>query len=69
VFPRFLIHGLAKLGDIVPIPLNSKRLKKMTNNLLVSNDKIKSELGISKLPLTAREGISKTIEWFQNKSV
>jgi dTDP-D-glucose 4,6-dehydratase len=41
----------------------------MTNNLLVSNDKIKSELGISKLPLTAREGISKTIEWFQNKSV
>ena len=59
--PKFLITAIAKLGDIFPIPLNSNRLRKMTCDLLVSNEKIKRELGIVKLPLSALEGLEKTI--------
>lgn len=62
--PKVLIRMLAKLGDVVPFPLNSKRLKKMTSNLTVSNHKIKSALGIDKLPLTAEQGLEKTIKSF-----
>ncbi|MDH5828687.1 NAD-dependent epimerase/dehydratase family protein [Sphingobacterium faecium] len=64
--PKFVVIGLAKVGDFIPIPLNTKRLKKMTSNLLVSNQAIKNDLGIDKLPLTAREGMEKTIRTFRD---
>jgi nucleoside-diphosphate-sugar epimerase len=60
--PKVLVKTLAKIGDFLPIPLNSIRLKKMTSDFIVSNQKIKSELGIGKLPLTAKEGLIKTIK-------
>lgn len=63
--PKFLVRGIAKVGDVLPIPLNSKRLKKMTSNLLVSNTKIKSALGITKLPLSAKEGLERTVRSFR----
>lgn len=63
--PKFLVRGIAKVGDIIPIPLNSKRLKKMTSDLLVSNTKIKSALGITELPLSAKEGLEKTVRSFK----
>src|SRR5690606_18963633 len=63
--PKFLVRGIAKVGDVLPIPLNSKRLKKMTSNLLVSNTKIKSALGITELPLSAKEGLERTIRSFK----
>ena len=53
------------MGDIIPLPINSTRLKKMTGNLRVSNQKIKQELGITKLPLTATEGLEITIRNFK----
>lgn len=62
--PKSIINYIAKIGDFLPLPLNSKRLKKMTSNLLVSNKKIKLILGIEKLPLTAREGLEITIKSF-----
>ncbi|MBE8722060.1 NAD-dependent epimerase/dehydratase family protein [Sphingobacterium pedocola] len=62
--PKYLVRTLAKVGDIIPIPLNTKRLKKMTSNLLISNQKIKDALGIEKLPLSAKEGLEKTIRSF-----
>lgn len=64
--PQFLIKGLARVGDVVSFPLNSKRLKKMTSDLLVSNKKIKQALGINKLPITAKEGLEKTIRSFHS---
>lgn len=65
--PKFLVIAMAKVGDIIPIPLNTKRLKKMTGNLTVSNQKIKNALGIEKLPLTAKQGLEKTIRSFAKK--
>lgn len=63
--PKFLVKGMAKVGDVVPIPLNTKRLKKMTSDLLVSNTKIKQALGIGALPLSAKAGLEKTIKSFR----
>lgn len=59
-----LISGIAKLGDKLKLPLNSERLHKLTENYRVSNNKIKSALGITGLPVTAREGLVKTISSF-----
>ena len=62
--PKFLINSLAKMGDMISLPINSKRLKKMTSNLIVSNKKIKTALNIDSLPISAEEGMKKTIESF-----
>lgn len=63
--PKFLINVLAKFGDMISLPINSKRLKKMTSNLIVSNQKIKTALKIENLPLSAEEGLIKTIKSFK----
>lgn len=60
--PKKLIIQLAKIGDILKLPLNSERLRKLTESYVVSNQKIKSALGIDYLPLSAKEGLRLTIE-------
>ena len=59
------ITRAAKMGDWLKLPLNTERLRKLTENYVVSNDKIKSALGIEKLPLPAEEGLVKTIKSFK----
>tara|TARA_R110000787_G_scaffold272848_5_gene380392 strand:- start:1002 stop:1925 length:924 start_codon:yes stop_codon:yes gene_type:complete len=61
--PKFIIKLLAKVGDIIPIPVNSERLQKLTENYEVSNMKIKKAIQ-KNLPLTAEKGIEKTIASF-----
>lgn len=56
---------LAKIGDFLHLPLNNQRLKKLTESYVVSNKKIKNALAIEKLPVTAFDGLKKTIESFQ----
>lgn len=60
-----LIQNFAKIGDKIKLPLNSERLKKLTESYVVSNQKIKSALGIKQLPLSAEEGLIKTIKSFE----
>lgn len=60
-----LIEKAAKIGDAVKLPLNSERLKKLTESYVVSNQKIKTALKIEKLPLSAEEGLQKTIKSFK----
>lgn len=62
--PKIFIQGIAKAGDILPLPINTKRLKKMTGSLLVSNEKIKKALKITSLPASAHEGLENTIKSF-----
>ena len=64
--PKNLISFVAKTGDRLKLPLNSERLKKLTENYIVSNQKIKTALNIDSLPITAEEGMKKTIESFNN---
>lgn len=63
--PKGLIQAVAKCGDIIRLPLNSERIKKLTENYVVSNKKIKTVLNIKQLPLSAEEGIIKTIKSFK----
>jgi nucleoside-diphosphate-sugar epimerase len=63
--PGKLIGFTARIGDVLHLPLNSERLKKLTESYVVSNQKIKKELGIEKMPFTSREGFKKTFESFQ----
>lgn len=60
-----LISATAKMGDVMKLPLNSERLKKLTENYWVSNQKIKNALGIDQLPVSASEGLEKTIKSFK----
>lgn len=61
-----LIIAIAKLGDLLKLPLNSERLKKLTESYIVSNAKIKAALELENLPVSAKEGLEKTIKSFQN---
>lgn len=59
-----IISAVAKCGDLLKLPLNSERLKKLTESYVVDNSKIKRSLQISMLPVSAAEGLAKTIESF-----
>lgn len=60
-----LINQLAKVGDFLHLPLNTERLKKLTESYLVSNQKLKDVLGIEKLPINAIDGMKKTLSSFR----
>ena len=64
--PVFWIQGVAKLGDYLNLPLNSERLQKLTENYVVSNQKILKAIGKS-LPISTEEGLMITFESFITK--
>ena len=61
--PKFCIDILAKIGDFIPLPINTERVQKLTENYEVSNLKIKAAIQ-KDLPLSTIEGIEKTIASF-----
>ena len=61
---RKMMAGCAGLGTLLHLPLNTERLRKLTENYVVSNEKIKSALGIDRMPVRAADGIMKTIRSF-----
>lgn len=63
--PKNLINVIAKIAGVLLLPFNESRLKKLTENYLVSNKKMKTVLGIQELPVTATEGMIKTLESFK----
>lgn len=62
---RGMMSFCAKVGTILHLPLNEERLRKLTENYMVSNAKIKKELGIEKFPVRAKMGLYKTIQSFE----
>lgn len=62
--PKWIVIAIAFMGDILPIPLNTERLKKLTENYVVDNTKIKEALG-KPLPVSAKVGLLKTFESFK----
>ncbi len=62
--PKKLINTIAKIGDILHLPLNTERLDKLTESFVVSNAKIKAALQIEQLPISAKEGLVQTIQSF-----
>lgn len=62
--PKGMMTGLAKLGGFLHLPLNPERLRKLTENYVSSNAKIKKALGVDKMPVDAKEGLKKTLDSF-----
>lgn len=59
-----LLKTVVKLGDVLSLPLNSERLKKLTESYVVSNAKIKGALKVNSLPMGTKDGLIKTIKSF-----
>ena len=60
-----IMETCARIGDILHMPLNSERLRKLTENYISDNSKIKRALNIEKMPIRAKEGLRHTIESFK----
>lgn len=62
--PKGLMYSVAKIGGALHLPLDSERLRKLTEDYVSSNAKIKKALGVEKMPVDAREGLKVTLESF-----
>jgi nucleoside-diphosphate-sugar epimerase len=58
-----LVQNVAKIGNLLRLPLNEERLHKLTDSYVVSNRKIKSVIG-KPLPVSSKEGLLKTFKSF-----
>lgn len=63
--PKGLMYGVAKIGDFLHLPLNSERLRKLTENYISSNGKMKRALGVERMPVDARAGLETTLANFK----
>ena len=63
--PKGLMNGVAKVGGLLHLPLNPERLRKLTENYISSNEKIKKALGVEKMPIDAKTGLKVTLESFR----
>lgn len=63
--PKGLMNGIAKVGGWLHLPLTSERLRKLTENYISSNAKIKAALGVERMPVDARTGLKRTLEAFR----
>ncbi|MDR0412610.1 MAG: NAD-dependent epimerase/dehydratase family protein [Dysgonamonadaceae bacterium] len=59
-----LIVALAKMGGLCRFPLNPERLRKLTENYIVSNQKLKNALSIEQLPINVETGLKQTLGSF-----
>ncbi len=61
---RSLITLMAKIGTVCKLPFNSDRLQKLTENYIVSNQKLKSAIGIEQLPVKVDDSLLLTLKSF-----
>jgi nucleoside-diphosphate-sugar epimerase len=62
--PSSWIKKVAGFGDYLHLPLNAERLQKLTENYVVSNQKIVTAIG-KPLPVGSKEGLLKTFDSFK----
>jgi nucleoside-diphosphate-sugar epimerase len=65
-FNKSCIELAAKVGSVIHFPLNTQRLQKLTENYVISNQKIKKALDIEQMPVKAVDGLRKTIASFSS---
>lgn len=58
-----IIQVVSRIGDFFKLPLNSERLKKLTESYIVSNRKLKFAIGKS-FPVSSRDGLRQTFKSF-----
>jgi nucleoside-diphosphate-sugar epimerase len=64
---KSFIEVISRAGTMLHLPLNAERLTKLTENYVVSNDKLKKALGIIRMPVCAKDGFIKTIQSFEKE--
>ena len=57
--PKSIVNFIGRLGNMFHLPFNAERLDKLTENFVVSNDKIKKALN-KKLPIQINDGLKIT---------
>ena len=62
--PEDMVRSMARIGDMMKLPVNTERLEKLTESYVVSNQKIKTALSINIMPVNVKDGIAKTITSF-----
>lgn len=62
--PKGLMFFVARVSGWLHLPLNPERLRKLTENYVSSNAKIKAALGVERMPVDARSGLRRTLESF-----
>ncbi len=60
--PVRFIRFISNIGDILSLPLNNERLKKLTETYEVSNHKILDSLNINELPVKSKVGLLETVK-------
>lgn len=60
--PQGLMKGIAKIGDIFNLSLNTERMGKLTENYIIDNNDVKHALGIEGMPIGAKDGLQQTIQ-------
>lgn len=63
--PKKMIQFFASIGDVIGGPLTTHALNKLTENFVVSNQKIKKAIG-KEFPFSLESGFQKTFESFKN---
>lgn len=61
--PKRLMQLAAKLGDCLHLPLNTERLRKLTEDYVVDNSDLKRALDINRMPVGAVDGLRDTISF------
>jgi len=59
-----LIRMIAKIGTACKLPFNNEKLRKLTENYVVSNQRMKQAIGIERLPYNVKEGLIDTLKSF-----
>lgn len=54
--PIFILEMISRIGDVIPLKLNSDKLSKLTESYIVNNNKVKKTIK-SSLPVNARDGL------------
>ena len=67
--PKCLMRMVAKVGDVLSLPLNTERLGKLTGDAIVDNSKLKTALGWATMPVRAEDGFRKTLGSFINHEI
>jgi nucleoside-diphosphate-sugar epimerase len=66
--PKGLIKFMFRCGDWLHLPINTQTLNKLTGDYIVSNAKLKNELGLP-LPVSARNGLKSLFNSFQQTTI
>ena len=62
--PKGMMRMVAKIGDMLHLPLNTERIVKLTEDSFVNNSHLKSQLGWKRMPIRAEEGMRRTLRSF-----